>query len=146
MKKISTIIIFSSVLLLANTCNKEKEDCHKTITIFNHSEKAIYILCDTHYPDTMYFSHSSSPTSDTFNNKILAKSASIRPLQNRDCWETIYNYGVQIPSDTLMVYVFDADVLENVDWADVVHYYLVLKRYDLSLDDLKQNNWTITYP
>ena len=146
MKRTNIILLFTSLLFLGSTCKKEKEDCHKTITVFNNSEKAIYVSFDTHYPDTLYFGHYSGITSNAFANKILAKSSSDRPLQNKDCWESDFNYGVQIPSDTIMVYVFDAGVLEKEDWETVVHDYMVLKRYDLSLDDLKRMNWTITYP
>jgi len=46
----------------------------------------------------------------------------------------------------MMVYVFDAHVIETTAWDSVKANYLVLKRYDLSLDDLKRMNWTITYP
>jgi hypothetical protein len=49
-------------------------------------------------------------------------------------------------TDTLSIYVFDTDTLNTYDWVKVKVGYKVLKRYDLSLDDLKQMNWTITYP
>jgi hypothetical protein len=60
--------------------------------------------------------------------------------------EAVFSHGVQIPSDTLMIFIFDAEVIETEEWSDVVHSYKVLKRYDLSLADLKRMNWTITYP
>jgi hypothetical protein len=146
MKKINIIILLISLLFLGSNCNKEDDVCNKTITVINNSEKAIYVICETHYPDTLFFGHFSSPTLDSINNKILAKSSNNRSLLNRDCWEAVFNHGVQIPSDTLMVYVFDAEVLENMDWADIVHDYMVLKRYDLSLQDLERMNWTVEYP
>ncbi len=139
-------ILFLTVLLLSSTCENEDEDCHKRITIINNSEKSIYVVGDTNYPDTTYFRHSSGPTEDPYNYRISAKSSSDRPLQNRSCWETIFSYGDQISSDTLMIFIFDAEVLETEEWSDVVHDYKVLKRYDLSLDDLMQNDFTITYP
>jgi hypothetical protein len=48
--------------------------------------------------------------------------------------------------DTLSVFIFDAQVLENTPWDTVKAKYIILKRYDLSLDDLNKLNWTITYP
>ena len=146
MKKMKILLLFTTMLFLGSTCNREKEDCHKTIHFNNNSEKAIYVSSDDHYPDTLYFGHYSGLAANAIMSKILAKMSSDRPLQNRDCLETIFKYGVQIPSDTLMIYIFDAEVLESVDWSVVVHNYMVLKRYDLSLDDLKKMNWTITYP
>lgn len=50
------------------------------------------------------------------------------------------NYG------TVFVYVFDADIVENTSWGIVARDYLVLKRYDLTLEDLQRLDWKITYP
>lgn len=140
------LLLLASLSFFGTTCQKENTECHKTIAISNNSDISIYVICDTHYPDTLYFGHFSSPISDPYTYKILPKSISDRPLQNRDCWESVFNYGVQIPSDTLMVYFFDAAVIENEEWNSVVHGYKILKRYDLSLDDLKRTNWAVTYP
>jgi hypothetical protein len=138
------ILLLTSVLFLGSTCN-EKQTCHKTILIVNNSDKDIYVQGETHYPDTLYFGHYSGLTSNPDIYKILAKSEGSRPLQKRDCLEDVFNYGVEIPSGVLMVYVFDAEVLETVPWSTVVNDYMVLKRYDLSLADLQRMNWTIIY-
>lgn len=58
-------------------------------------------------------------------------------------WENVIK---EMPSDTLSIYVFDADTLTIYNWSQVKEGYKVLKRYDLSIDDLHQMNWTITYP
>ncbi len=146
MRKMQILYLFFTLLLLGSTCNKENEECHRNITIVNTSENSIYVWGDTYYPDTTYFGHYSGLTENAYHYKISAKSSSDRPLQNRDCWETVFSYGVQIPSDTLMIFIFDAEVLETEEWSNVVHSYKVLKRYDLSLADLKRMNWTIIYP
>jgi len=51
-----------------------------------------------------------------------------------------YSYG------TLMIFILDSQVLKTTPWEKVQQDYLVLKRYDLGLEDLKRMNWTITYP
>ena len=45
-----------------------------------------------------------------------------------------------------MIYIFDAGVLESTPWSTVVNDYMVLKRFDLSLQNLQKMDWTITYP
>lgn len=65
-------------------------------------------------------------------------------LWGRDCIEIAFKD--LISSDTLMVYVFDAETLEITPWDTVKANYMVLKRYDLSLEDLKKSDFTITYP
>ena len=61
---------------------------------------------------------------------------------SRNCIENTFDRD---GFDTIYVFIFDAEVVENTSWEDVARDYLVLKRYDLSLDDLKQLDWKITY-
>ena len=48
--------------------------------------------------------------------------------------------------DILMLYLFSRDTIEQVSWDRIVDEYLILRRYDLTLEDLEDINWTITYP
>lgn len=51
-------------------------------------------------------------------------------------------FGSKIKSDTLMVYIFDVSKLDaNSSVGDAL-----IQRYDLSLPDLQQLNWKLTYP
>jgi len=67
-------------------------------------------------------------------------------VQRRDCWEMEFGFSYGIPSDTLMVYIFDAAQMEmqssNSSWKEA----MVLQRYDLSLSDLRNLNFKISYP
>ncbi len=134
-----------SIMLLGTTCD-ENHECHKSIMIINNSNQAIYVQGETHYPDTLYFGHYSGLTSNPEIFKVPPSSSSDNPLQRRDCYEDIFNYGVEIPSGILMVYIFDAGILESTPWSTVVNDYLVLKRFDLSLQNLQKMDWVITYP
>jgi len=58
-------------------------------------------------------------------------------------WDVIYS---SLPHDTMSVFIFHSDTLKKYTWEDVRNGYKILKRYDLSLEDLKQMNWKITYP
>ena len=51
-----------------------------------------------------------------------------------------------MPLDTLSIYFFDADTLETYSWIQVKKENKVLKRFDLSVQDLKDKNWKIHYP
>lgn len=144
MIKMNSLFALLFLLFMGSTCKKENEDCHRSIKVINEWIKPIYITCDTHYPDTLHFGHFSSPALDPYMNKVIEGTSNDRALRSRDCWEVVFD--TRIPSDTLMVYVFDAEVLETVPWSIVVQDHLVLKRYNLSLSDLRQMNWLITYP
>ena len=50
-----------------------------------------------------------------------------------------------LPTDTLSIYLFHPDTLAKYDWSVIRSEYKVLKRFDVSLDDLKGNEFEVTY-
>ena len=143
MKNKNIYLLIFTILLYGSTCNRQGEDCHKYITFINNSDSAIYTIPGTNYPDTLRFGNGG--TTPSLNEKILPNDSGHAAGLTFDCLEHIF-YPERIASDTLMIYVFDAEIIETEDWGQIMHDYLVLKRYDLSLQDLKDMNWTITYP
>lgn len=57
-------------------------------------------------------------------------------------WNKFFKW---LPHDTLSVYIFDSDSLECYPWNEIRDKYIVLKQYDLSLDDLKMVDFDIVY-
>jgi len=46
----------------------------------------------------------------------------------------------------LMFFLFDDQVIQKVPWDTIVKYRMYLKKYDMTVDNLRNSNWTITYP
>ena len=81
--------------------------------------------------------------------------SSINSLLHREDGVSLFK---RIPSDTLLIFVLDAPTIDSIgsgqDWSPVyksmndkqLYDWLVKKHYVLSLDDLEQLDWTITYP
>jgi len=134
------VILLLIPILFSGTCKKDKEDCHHRIVINNNSNTDIYFQSEFNYPDTS-INHYYNPTIEGNVFKCLANSSAGDFTSS--CWES---YFYDIPSDTLMVFIFDANVLETVPWDTVCANYMILKRYDLSLKDLQNSDWTIVYP
>jgi len=141
MKTLITTFVLA-ILLLGSTCKKEGEDCHKTIMFANQIDNTLYVTLSYGYPDTLAIYNNPSLVPNQY--KVLPNETNEHSLSGRECIELEFNYS--IPSDTLMVYVFDANVLETIPWETVISDNLILKRYDLSLEDLQDSDWTITYP
>lgn len=142
MKKMTLIIILITLIMLNNTC--ERKNCHKRIKIHNKSSKGIYAKdCFSAPNDTICFKIDPSPALAPDFHKIEPGATNTGVLHSRDCWEYHFEY---FPSKILMVFIFDAEVLESTPWDTVCANYMVLKRYDLTLNDLKNMNWEITYP
>ncbi len=134
------IVFYSSILLISTAlnCIKNTDDCHKEYTVVNNSDHDIYYKVSLRYPDTTLI-YDLNPTVDPtlyriykFNNKAQF---------DRDCYE-----GWFFAVDTIMCFIFDAQTIERTPWDTIMTNYLILKRYDLSINDMQNTNWTITYP
>ena len=92
----------------------------------------------TVYPDT-------SLDLDTFSFKLI-----IEPGETADIIKAssvkISEIIEDLPADTLSVYLFHIDTLKNNTWSDVRDGYKLLKRYDLSLEDLEYLDYKLSYP
>ena len=57
--------------------------------------------------------------------------------------EEIFKY---LPKDTLSVYFFHPDTLAKYPWETIRKEYNILKRYDLSIEDMQLLDYEIAYP
>jgi hypothetical protein len=135
--KNTIFISFFFFLLIGGTCNNNEEK-HNSILFKNNSDKDLYVHGKFEYPDTSI--DFSNPVLSGEYYKVISHSTN-DPLEITDTYE-----GRFIQYDTLMVFVFDAETLENTPWDTITANYIILMRFDLSLEDLKRLNWTITYP
>jgi hypothetical protein len=126
------LITLVGIALLAFRCR----DCHDEVKIINNSGNAIYFDFSYRYPDTIPVAN---PVPGRKYAKIGAHSYGIDNIYDNcfdaDSFGTVYMY-----------YIYDAQMLETTPWDTVVKYYMILKRYDVTFDDLDRMNWTITYP
>ncbi len=140
----NSIILIALIIFLNHGCGEKDENCHKIITFKNLTTSTLYVVSSYQYPDTSTFAGIPNPTLNPNFTKVFPGQINTQALWNRDCIESVFKS--LIPCDTMMIYVFDAKVLEGNEWETVKTNYLVLKRYDLSLDDLNKKNWTINFP
>ena len=140
----NSIILVISIIFLNHGCGEKEDNCHKTITFKNATTDTLYVVSSSQYPDTSTFAGIPNPALNPNFTKVLPNESNTQVLWGRDCIELAFKD--LIPSDTMMIYVFDAKVLEGNTWETVKSNYLVLKRYDLSLQDLESMKWEITYP
>ncbi len=58
-------------------------------------------------------------------------------------WEDVIS---ALPSDTLSIYFFHPDTLSTYSWDVIRDEYKILKRYDLSVEDLQSIDLEVFYP
>ena len=91
-------------------------------------------------------------TSIIFERKWLRR---VHFKKNRQgVYEGFVGLGVGTPesvfeewkADTVSVFLFDPEVVNNTPWENVVKEYLVLWRFDLTKKDLDKLHWTLHLP
>lgn len=139
------IILLLNIIPLLISCEATNTDkCHKIITVVNKTNKTIYIDASYEYPNTDDYKYNPNPLKNPQTTKVEASATSKNVLPTYgNCYEA--RYPSRIKSGIMMVYVFDGPTLETQGWDYIKTNNLVLKRYDLTLKDLEDMNWTITY-
>ena len=141
MDKIFTSAIILSLVITMSNCGKKTG--REIIGLQNNYHDTIYVLAALPgmghvYPDTVL------PTNRPGMRYVPpGKKWVISETGMGGTWTSIFS---NLPSDTLSIYLFDANTLSGYDWSQIRDGYIILKRYDLSLQDLKNRNFTITYP
>lgn len=107
----------------------------------------IYATQSYLYPDTVNFADNyiPNPILQPKLNRInpgAENTDAVKDLEN--CLEVRFNEKRIGSGDTMMVFLFREDSLLANDWKNAPNF--VLKRYDLTIEDLNAINWTITYP
>ncbi|WCM40833.1 hypothetical protein MG290_07550 [Flavobacterium sp. CBA20B-1] len=132
----ANVLIFINVLLFISCENPTQT---YKFRIINNSEKTIYFeknesIISNVYPDTLIPEQKVqlkvSPHTISYQGGLISIE------------EVFKKYNI----DTLSIYFFDAYVVDNYSWETIREEYKVLKRYDLSIEDIQLLDYEITYP
>ena len=111
--------------------------------LLNYSDKKIYALFCTNYPDTTIVTQNNELL--TFpvkqgNNVVYPRCIT---LSKTGSWDSFFKS--KDSSYRLQIYVFEASVIENVSWNEIVRKQLILKRLNLSYLELKKKKWDVIF-
>lgn len=106
------------------------------ITIKNNTYEDVWYLMSYNYPDT------SAPSNNEYLSLIRSKSAGYEDSKKK--WDKVFAEDIQ--GDKLMIFIFDNEIVENYSWDQIRDNYMVLKRIEVSLQELKDNKYEINYP
>ena len=134
---LTALLLITSCFFLSSTCKKEEEPFCPLIKINNLTDKPIYTIYSFDYPDTAL----------NFQNPIINPNAKKLSAHYKGPVTDKYTcLGDKLTGQTTIqrvsLFVFDAAELESTPWSEVRQKYQVLKRFDLTLDDLLNNNYT----
>lgn len=133
---ISTFFIFTF-----SSCKKNNEN-PKFITFKNNSSIPVYTYFSFNFPDTMLL----------LNDKEKGLGGLIKPGKElkeptADKYRRWNDYiSASNTQSMLMVFFLSEDVVNQYSLEQIQKDYKILKRYDLTVDQLKSMKWEVTYP
>ena len=132
--KTNTLIFISALLFIS--CENPTQTYK--FRIINDSDKDLYfyeaVMNAPIYPDTLIketkVQLKVSPHTTSYQGGLISTE------------EVFKKYSI----DTLSIYFFDADIVDNYSWETIREEYKVLRRYDLSIEDIQLLDYEIPYP
>ena len=139
--KITSHFLIISILFVCAGCPDQDDKPDSVVTIRNNSSKDILHFVEYRIPtDSTLPVNSIFPTSENISITIIDANSE---RAYRDSWLRAFQDN---PNKVLMLYLFSRDTIEQVSWEEIVEDYKILRRYDLSLEDLESMDWVIEYP
>ena len=123
---------FLAMVLLCKTCKFPNEGSFFILT--NNANHSINHYIEGMYPDTLIVK----------DKPHLMITQSMTSSKDFD-WGTWKERFRELKNDTLSVFIFHTDTLNKYTWDEVRDGYMILKRYDLSFDDIHRLDF-ISYP
>jgi len=120
-------------MLFGSSCEKLVDHIY-IIKIQNNSQDTIQFYESYNYPDTLL-----DVTKPRLKMVYPSKYSSLESKKN---WDEV----LVPPKDTISIFILSKDTVVKYSWDRIRSDYNVLMRYDLDLEDLKKQSWTISYP
>jgi hypothetical protein len=131
------------ILSSCNSCKLPGYDEYMWRTIKNNSSEKIKYTIDFRVKgDTSIAKYPFDY--DTFRG--INTYGLIKEYDENRRYERLRKFFKESPDKVYMVFIFSYDSLSKLPWAKIRDNYMVLKRYDLTLDELERTNGTIIYP
>lgn len=133
-QKLTILVLL--IITLAFSCEKPPgaKSVYR-IWIKNNSSIGISYLISKSYPDTLI--------PDAENSLLMLTPSEDKTYDQKEKWEMFF---AQLPAGKLSVFFFNNDTLANYGFQQVRATYNILSRKDITLQDLQNNNFTVTYP
>lgn len=132
------LVVCLQIIITVNSCDIKNNYYDYRLTVLNKSGKTIYAEANASYPDTSLVF-----TVSPFNhNPDKASPGAAIKIVHGGSWEEAFETNIH---QKLIIFVFDAAIADNMPWDTIKKNYMILKRYDLTLQNLDSLNWTVIY-
>ena len=150
MKRLYLLPTTFIVATLLCSCFADRIDRHFHIPFKNNMNHSIYVFRSSkeqynmfpHFQDTLLHSYYSDPSLDSISYRIKPGEENEGSLFSWSTYESSFGNAY----DTLLVFIINADTLENNGWNYIRENYIIEQRYDLSLADLQNVGFKLSFP
>ncbi len=139
MLKLSLFCI--SLTLIISSCVK---DGHETFTVSNHSKQQLFFDWCADYPSPDTIRINVKPNTVEANPGYIIPPLSDKKFGTNQLWGRIEKLFYNKTHKSFMLFDYDLLMTENPE--TIAENYMVLVRYDVTLDDLDRLDWTLHYP
>jgi hypothetical protein len=127
------IFVILSIILCSASCEKLVDHVY-SFKIQNNYSDTIQFYESYIYPDTAI---------DVTKPRLkMVFPSKYSFLDSKKDWDEV----LVPPKETISIFILSKDTIDKYSWDEIRIDYNILKRYDLSLEDLQRMNWTISYP
>ena len=130
-----------SLLFLGGACERDRKGDPIWLEVRNNSKDTICFGLQFNYPDTNIINQKEYPH--------LAEGTVAYPYSESGFYEFTgweRTLRKEYKTDGVVCFVYSLDTIRKYPFEQIQEDYNILKRYILSIDDLKAINWTIVYP
>lgn len=90
-----------------------------------------------------YYASYSFPDTSILNSKPRLRFAA--PF-DFGFWDSKDDFKDLTPSGVISIYILSKDTVDAHSWEEISQQYKILKRYEISISEMENNGWEITYP
>ena len=133
------LLIISAIIFQG--CPNGEDPIDSSIVITNQSDETIVYSVEINLPEENNVRDISYQLSSDNIEEI-----SLAPLESDTLNESFEKIlSEDFPDRILMVYLFSRDTIEQVAWERIENENIILRRFDLTLEDIYSPNWIIVY-
>ncbi len=130
-----------SLLFLGGACERDRKGDPIWLEVRNNSKDTIIFSLQFNYPDTVLLNYSTELSMTDVNSADPYSESGFYEFSG---WEWTLRNERKV--DGLVCITYSLDTIRKYPFEQIQEDYNILKRYILSIDDLKAINWTIVYP
>lgn len=140
MKRVILLSWSAIFILCFSSCKTPFLDVFYNLLVSNNSPKKIRVYLADEYAEKQYPDTSLPYLRPTMRGISTGKQGY---FDSQIPWE---NRLKKLPADTLSIFIIDDDVFQKVPWDSIRINYMILHRFDISIQDLADNNSWFYYP